>query len=148
MSRIPARLFGAAATIALVIAPMAAATPAGAATRASHRHTGAMEVASEIGGASASYSKDAGRDGRSARSLRSAIALAREMGVGYMVVTGLADRNHDGLDDDDGRVTFMAGGRAVTLTIGTSRKQVGKVTYGPAWKTKAPKRTNHPPCGL
>jgi hypothetical protein len=53
------------------------------------------------------------------------------------------DGNNDGYDDD-GRLTFLANGKAVTLTIGNTRKEVGKVTYGPTWRTKAPKRTHHP----
>jgi len=53
------------------------------------------------------------------------------------------DGNRDGYDDD-GRLTFLANGKAVTLTIGNTGRQVGKVTYGPTWKQKAPKRTHHP----
>ena len=32
----------------------------------------------------------------------------------------------------------------MTLTLGNTARQVGKVTYGPTWKTKAPKRIHHP----
>ena len=53
------------------------------------------------------------------------------------------DGNHDGYDDD-GRLTFLARGKAVTLTIGNTPKQVGTVTYGPTWRTKAPNRVHHP----
>jgi hypothetical protein len=69
-------------------------------------------------------------------------ALKDEMPAGVRVVSGY-DGNHDGYDDD-GRLTFLANGKAVTLTIGNTGKEVGKVTYGPTWKTKAPKRTHHP----
>ena len=65
-----------------------------------------------------------------------------EMPTGVRVVSDY-DGNHDGYDDD-GRLTFLARGKAVTLTIGNTGKQVGKVTYGPTWKTKAPKRTHRP----
>ena len=46
------------------------------------------------------------------------------------------DGNHDGYDDD-GRLTFLARGKAVTLTIGNTPRQVGKVTYGPTWQSQA-----------
>jgi len=68
--------------------------------------------------------------------------LKAEMPAGVRVVSDY-DGNHDGYDDD-GRLTFLAGGKAVTLTIGNTARQVGKVTYGPTWKTKAPKRIHHP----
>ena len=35
-------------------------------------------------------------------------------------------------------------GHAVTLTIGNTVKEVGKVTYGPTWRNKAPKRAHKP----
>jgi hypothetical protein len=68
--------------------------------------------------------------------------LKGEMPTGVRVVSEY-DGNHDGYDDD-GRLTFLANGKAVTLTIGNTGKQVGKVTYGPTWRTKKPKRTHHP----
>ena len=52
------------------------------------------------------------------------------------------DGNRDGLDDD-GRLTLLKNGKAVTLTIGNTLKEKGKVTYGPTWATAAPKRTHH-----
>jgi len=69
-------------------------------------------------------------------------ALRHEMPAGVRLVSD-HDGNHDGYDDD-GRLTFLANGKAVTLTIGNTRRQVGTVTYGPTWRTKAPKRTHHP----
>ncbi|MDQ1537247.1 MAG: hypothetical protein QOE58_1640, partial [Actinomycetota bacterium] len=51
--------------------------------------------------------------------------------------------NHDGYDDD-GRLTFLANGKAVTLTIGNTPRQGSRVTYGPTWRSKAPRRTHHP----
>lgn len=239
MSVIPARLLGSVAAAALVIAPVASASPAGAATRASHRQTTAMELAADVGDAAGMFSQEGKIDGRSTRSLRGAMELAKvinaAMGFELMRITGLTDRNHDGLDDDakvtvrafdnvailrlhkdrtysvsdggfvfsnrrsvlkesaqsfdrilrlaastgidswdmhligelqsemptgvrvvsdhdgnhdgyddDGRLTFLGGGKAVTLTIGNTSKAVGKVSYGPTWKTKAPKRTHHP----
>jgi hypothetical protein len=68
--------------------------------------------------------------------------LKAEMPTGVKVVSD-HDGNHDGYDDD-GRLTFLAGGKAVTLTIGNTPKQVGKVTYGATWQSKAPKRVHHP----
>ena len=68
--------------------------------------------------------------------------LKAEMPTGVRVVSD-HDGNHDGYDDD-GRLTFLAGGKAVTLTIGNTPKQVGKVTYGATWQTRAPKRVHHP----
>jgi hypothetical protein len=68
--------------------------------------------------------------------------LKREMPTGVRVVSD-HDGNHDGYDDD-GRLTFLSRGKAVTLTIGNTGRQVGKVTYGPTWRTKAPRRTHHP----
>src|SRR4029079_9679378 len=68
--------------------------------------------------------------------------LKAEMPAVVRVVSDF-DGNHDG-HDDDGRLTFLAGGKAVTLTIGNTGRQGGKVTYGPTWRTKAPKRTHHP----
>jgi hypothetical protein len=68
--------------------------------------------------------------------------LKAEMPAGVRVVSD-HDGNHDGYDDD-GRLTFLAGGKAVTLTIGNTPKQVGKVTYGATWQAKAPKRMHHP----
>jgi hypothetical protein len=68
--------------------------------------------------------------------------LKAEMPAGVRVVSDF-DGNHDGYDDD-GRLTFLAGGKAVTLTIGNTPKQVGKVTYGATWQRKAPKRVHHP----
>ena len=35
-------------------------------------------------------------------------------------------------------------GQAVTLTIGNTARQVGRISYGPTWKTRAPKRVHHP----
>jgi len=69
-------------------------------------------------------------------------ALRHEMPAGVRLVSAY-DGNHDGYDDD-GRLTFLANGKAVTLTIGNTRKEVGRVTYGPTWRTRAPKRTHHP----
>jgi hypothetical protein len=68
--------------------------------------------------------------------------LKAEMPTGVRVVSD-HDGNHDGYDDD-GRLTFLAGGKAVTLTIGNTPKQVGKVTYGATWQSKAPQRVHHP----
>jgi hypothetical protein len=68
--------------------------------------------------------------------------LKAEMPAGVRV-TSDHDGNHDGYDDD-GRLTFLAGGKAVTLTIGNTPKQVGTVTYGATWQTRAPKRVHHP----
>lgn len=68
--------------------------------------------------------------------------MKAEMPAGVRVVSD-HDGNHDGYDDD-GRLTFLAGGKAVTLTIGNTPKQVGKVAYGATWQTKAPKRVHHP----
>ena len=68
--------------------------------------------------------------------------LKAEMPAGVQVVSD-HDGNHDGYDDD-GRLTFLAGGKAVTLTIGNTPKQVGTITYGATWQTKAPKRVHHP----
>jgi hypothetical protein len=68
--------------------------------------------------------------------------LKAEMPTGVRVVSD-HDGNHDGYDDD-GRLTFLAGGKAVTLTIGNTPKQVGTVTYGATWQSKAPKRVHHP----
>lgn len=68
--------------------------------------------------------------------------LKAEMPTGVRVVSDY-DGNRDGYDDD-GRLTFLAKGKAVTLTIGNTGTQVGKVTYGPTWRTKAPHRTHHP----
>jgi hypothetical protein len=68
--------------------------------------------------------------------------LKAEMPTGVRVVSDF-DGNHDGYDDD-GRLTFLAGGKAVTLTIGNTPKQVGTVAYGATWQTKAPKRVHHP----
>lgn len=239
MSAIPAQVLGAVATVALVIAPVATASPAAAATRASHRHTMAMETAEPLGWFIGQYSQMLKLDGRSIRALRAAMGVAKSVndqaGFDLVQITGLSDRNHDGRDDDakvvvraldniatltmhkdgtfamtdsgfvfhnaramlkesaqsfdralrspgmegedswdmvqikilkaempagvrvvsdydgnhdgyddDGRLTFLAGGKAVTLTIGNTAKQVGKVSYGPTWKTKAPKRTHHP----
>ena len=62
--------------------------------------------------------------------------LKAEMPAGVQVVSD-HDGNHDGYDDD-GRLTFLAGGKAVTLTIGNTPKQVGTVTYGATWQTRAP----------
>jgi len=240
MSRIPARILGAAATVALVIAPVATASPAGAATRAPHRETLAVLLTGPMGEVAQMLSETYKVDGRSTRVLRVVTSMAddlnRSAGFGLLNVTGLSDRNHDGRDDDanvkvrvfnnvailtmrrngtftvtdggfvfinrrsvlkesarafdrvlraaapaerqdpwdmslikavkaemppgvrvvsdrdgnhdgyddDGRLTFLAGGKAVTLTIGNTGRQVGKVTYGPTWRTKAPKRTHHP----
>jgi hypothetical protein len=239
MSRIPARILGAVATAALVIAPVATASSAGAATRVPHRHTAAMDFAGMVGEITRMFAEMDGLDGRSTRALRDATEGLEDLndfiGDDFVRVTGLADRNHDGLDDDakisvrvmsniatltlrknrtfsvtdggfvfknrrsvlkesaqafdrvlrfvaatgvdswdmrllkevkaemptgvrvvsdydgnhdgyddDGRLTFLANGKAVTLTIGNTAKQVGKVTYGPTWRTKAPKRTHHP----
>ena len=69
-------------------------------------------------------------------------AMKYEMPDGVSVVSD-HDGNHDGYDDD-GRLTFLARGKAVTLTIGNTPNQVGKVTYGPTWRTRAPKRVHHP----
>jgi hypothetical protein len=74
--------------------------------------------------------------------MSSPLALRHEMPTGVRLVSEY-DGNHDGYDDD-GRLTFLANGKAVTLTIGNTRKEVGKVTYGPTWMNKAPKRTHHP----
>jgi hypothetical protein len=68
--------------------------------------------------------------------------LKAEMPSGVRVVSD-HDGNHDGYDDD-GRLTFLAGGKAVTLTIGNTARQVGRISYGPTWKTRAPKRVHHP----
>lgn len=68
--------------------------------------------------------------------------MKAEAAPGVRVVSDF-DANHDGYDDD-GRLTFLAGGKAVTLTIGNTPKEVGKVTYGPTWQTKAPQRVHHP----
>ena len=68
--------------------------------------------------------------------------LRDEAAPGVRVVSDF-DGNHDGYDDD-GRLTFLAGGKAVTLTIGNTPKEVGKVTYGPTWQTTAPHRVHHP----
>jgi len=239
MSAIPARILGAVATAALVIAPLATASPAGAATGASKRHTAAMEMADLTGWFVGQYTALYKLDGRSTRGLRAGMQIHKktndEAGFEFIKVTGLSDRNHDGLDDDakvvvrvldnvatltlrknrtytvtdggfvfhnrrsvlkesarsfdrvlrlaaadgedswgmegikflkaempagvrvvsdydgnhdgyddDGRLTFLANGKAVTLTIGNTAKQVGKITYGPTWKTKAPKRIHHP----
>ena len=239
MSAIPAKILGAVATAALVIAPLATASPAGAATAASHRHTFAMEIADISGMFIGLYTELYDLDGRSIKALRADLQVTKEAndeaGFEFVKITGLSDRNHDGLDDDakvavrvldnvatltlhknrtytvtdggfvfrnrravlkesaqsfdralrigaahgedswlmsgikdlksempagvrvvsdydgnhdgyddDGRLTFLARGKAVTLTIGNTARQVGKVTYGPTWKTKAPKRTHHP----
>ena len=69
-------------------------------------------------------------------------ALGGEAAPGVRVVSDF-DGNHDGYDDD-GRLTFLAGGKAVTLTIGNTPEEVGKVTYGPTWQTQAPHRVHHP----
>jgi len=240
MSRTHARFMGAlATTAALVIAPLATASPAAAATRAPHRHTMAMEMADLAGSLVGLYTEVYKLDGRSTRGLRAEIKVAKEtndeVGFDFLKITGLSDRNHDGLDDDakvvirvldnlatltmhknrtytvtdagfvfhnrravlkesaqsfdralrlgasggddawdmggikylkaevpagvrvvsdydgnhdgyddDGRLTFLSRGKAVTLTIGNTPRQVGKVTYGPTWKTKAPKRIHYP----
>jgi hypothetical protein len=68
--------------------------------------------------------------------------LKAEMPTGVRVTSDF-DGNHDGYDDD-GRLTFLAGGKAITLTIGNTPKQVGTVTYGATWQTRAPKRVHHP----
>lgn len=69
-------------------------------------------------------------------------ALQGEMPPGVRVVSDY-DGNHDGYDDD-GRLTFLANGKAVTLTLGNTSKMVGRVTYGPTWRTKARRRNHHP----
>jgi hypothetical protein len=74
--------------------------------------------------------------------MSSPAALRHEMPSGVRLVSEY-DGNNDGYDDD-GRLTFLANGKAVTLTIGNTRKEIGKVTYGPTWRTKAPKRTHRP----
>lgn len=66
----------------------------------------------------------------------------RELPPGVQMVS-----DHDGNDDgydDDGRLTFLARGKAVTLTIGNTPRQVGRVTYGPTWQATPPRRTHHP----
>lgn len=68
--------------------------------------------------------------------------LKGEMPTGVRVVSDY-DGNHDGYDDD-GRLTFLAKNKAVTLTIGNTGTQIGKVSYGPTWKTKAPRRNHRP----
>jgi len=239
MPATPARILSAVATAALVIAPLATASPAGAAA-ASRRHTVAMELAAPIGWVIQAHSQQYKLDGRSNRSLRAAMEVAKdfnhEAGLDLLKLSGLVDRNRDGLDDDakvtvrafnnvavlalhkngavsvfdggfvfqnrrsvltesarsfdwvlraaaaaegkdswsmsliknvkaempagvrvvsdydgnhdgyddDGRLTLMANGKAVTLTIGNTGRAVGKITYGPTWKTKAPKRTHRP----
>lgn len=239
MSRPPARILGVAATLALAIAPVVSASPAGAA-RAPVRTTIAMGFATVVGEIAEMTSERNGVDGRSVRSLLEAQkvvgdVLADEVSPDLIRITGLTDRNHDGLDDDarvsvrvlsnaatlilrknrsfsvvdagfvfknprsvlkesaeafdrvlrfaaamevdswdmrvikeikaemptavrvvsdydanrdgfddDGRLTFLANRKAVTLTIGNTGKQVGKVTYGPTWKTKAPTRVHRP----
>ena len=84
----------------------------------------------------------AGSYGTDTWNMRMIKYLKREMPAGVRVVSDY-DGNRDGLDDD-GRLTFLANGEAVTLTIGNTGKAVGKVTYGPTWKTKAPKRIHKP----
>jgi len=69
-------------------------------------------------------------------------SLGGEAAPGVRMVSDF-DGNHDGYDDD-GRLTFLAGGKAVTLTIGNTPEEVGKVTYGPTWQTQAPHRVHHP----
>ena len=59
-----------------------------------------------------------------------------------VTLTSDYDGNGD-LLDDDGRLTLLANGKAVTLTIGNTPKEKGKVTYGPTWRTAAPKRNHH-----
>jgi len=68
--------------------------------------------------------------------------VKNEMPTGVRVVSD-QDGNHDGYDDD-GRLTFLANGKAVTLTIANTPRQGSRVTYGPTWRSKAPKRTHHP----
>lgn len=237
MSRIYAQILGASAAVALVIAPLATASQAVAASATAPRHTLAMEMADMVGSIAGLYAEMDKLDGRSVKPVRTVLdSFNTAEGVPFKItVTGLTDSNHDGLDDDaklkvrvldnvatltlhqdrtysladggfvfknrrsvlkesaqafdrilrlaatlgedtwqmalikdlktempsgvrvvsdydgnhdgyddDGRLTFLANGKAVTLTIGNTGKQVGKVTYGPTWRTKAPKRTHHP----
>lgn len=120
MSRIPVRILGAAATVALVIVPVAPASPATAATQASHRHTIAMLIAAGAGGFNAYYSEELNLDGRSTRSIRVVIDALNQMntliGRDFLKVTGLTDRNHDGLDDD-AKIKLRVVSNVATLTL-------------------------------
>jgi len=240
VSHIPARILGAAAATALLIAPVATASQAEAATQPPARATLAVVIAQPFGWVVEAYSQKNKIDGRSTRSVRAATTMVTELnesaGFTLLKLTGLTDRNRDGRDDDgritlrafdniavlnlhkngtvtvtdggfvfknrlsvlkesaqsfdrvlramaplegkdtwamslikdakaemptgvrvvsdydgnhdgyddDGRLTFLARGKAVTLTIGNTGRTVGKVSYGPTWKAKAPKRTHRP----
>jgi hypothetical protein len=96
-----ARIMGAIATATLVIAPVAAAAPAGAAT-VSHRDTTAMMFADIAGSGVGMIAEGDGVDGRSTRAIQPVLGILKTSAAesGPMVtVTGLSDRNHDGLDD-------------------------------------------------
>jgi hypothetical protein len=83
-----------------------------------------------------------GMEGQDSWDMSQIKSLKAEMPAGVRVVSDY-DGNHDGYDDD-GRLTFLANGKAVTLTIGNTATQVGKVTFGPTWKAKTPRRIHHP----
>ncbi len=121
MSRTSIRLSGAVAVAALTVVPLVAASPAGAATRPAPRHTAAMDIGDLLGDGVGFYADSAKADGRSVTAIRRASAdvasgLNKEFGKGFVVVTGVSDRNQDGLDDDGRFVVRVADNRA-TVTM-------------------------------
>ena len=121
MSRTSIRLAGAVAAAALTVVPLVAAAPAGAATRPAPRHTAAMDLGDLLGDGVGFYADSANADGRSVKAMQRASAevasmMNNEFGKGFLVVTGLSDRNKDGLDDDGRLVVRVVDNRA-TVTM-------------------------------
>ena len=83
------------------------------------------------------------RYGDDSWSMSTLAQVKTEVAPGVRVVSDY-DGNKDGYDDD-GRVTLLARGKAVTLTLGAREGQRGKVTYGATWQHPIAARAHTPP---
>src|SRR6185312_15702004 len=125
MSRTSIRVTIAIVAAAATVGPLAAAAPAGAAARPAPRHTAAMDLADLLGAGISLYAGDTKADGRSVTPMRRASAeltsqMDQAFGKGFLTVSGISDRNKDGLDDD-GRIAVRFADNRATLTMHRNR---------------------------
>ena len=121
MSLFSTRIVGILAAATLVVIPLASASPASAATKPAARNTSAIAFANWASDMIKMESVYYKLDGRSTKIARIAInyfnmAAPKGFANEAVKITGLSDRNHDGLDDD-GKLNVRTMNNNATLTL-------------------------------